>query len=537
MHPSSSFNGKRVRMSTEPRSDSERLAEFGYKQELHRTLGGFSSFAAGFSYISILTGMFQTSYLGFLFAGPAFIWAWLFVLFGQMMVALQFAELSAHYPLAGSVYQWAKQVAGKSWAWNIGWMYLCAQIVTVPAVALGWQVILPQISDRFVFVGTPEDSLDYTNANFAKNAIILGIIMIGLTTIINMAGVTVLSRINNFGVAAELIGAGGLVLIFLIHANRSPSDVLTNTAGTGAGHSWGYLGALLIGAIMPLYVMYGFDTAGSLAEETDDPQRRAPRAVIQALSTAGIMGFLLILFGTMAVSDGGYADITNVGGLAGITTDVLGSTWGKVFLADVALAIFVCCLAIHAMSVRILFAMGRDNNLPAASRLASVSGTRRVPVVPAVLVGIISVAILAFNWLNPYAFTIVISCGIVFMYLAYLGVTIPLFMQRRHGWPDNLPRERHDLFRLGPAGLITNGIAVVYGIAMTINLAWPRVDFYGSKWYQEYGVMTAIALVVGAGLILYYGYQQARTGVLDEHKAGEDLSALMHEPPPVHGGP
>jgi amino acid transporter len=51
---------------------------------------------------------------------------------------------------------------------------------------------------------------------------------------------------------------------------------------------------------MPLYVMYGFDTAGSLAEETSDPRRKAPRAVIQALLTAGIMGFLLIAFGIMA---------------------------------------------------------------------------------------------------------------------------------------------------------------------------------------------------------------------------------------------
>ena len=118
------------------RSDSQQLAQFGYRQELHRTLGGFSSFAAGYSYISILTGMFQTAFLGFAFAGPAFAWAWLVVMFGQFMVALQFAELSAHYPLAGSVYQWSKQLASKAWAWNTGWMYLCAQIITVPAVAL-----------------------------------------------------------------------------------------------------------------------------------------------------------------------------------------------------------------------------------------------------------------------------------------------------------------------------------------------------------------------------------------------------------------
>ena len=59
-----------------------------------------------------------------------------------------------------------------------------------------------------------------------------------------------LSKINNVGVAAELIGASGLVILFLIHANRSPTDVLTNTANTAnvpVNHAWGYLGALLVG--------------------------------------------------------------------------------------------------------------------------------------------------------------------------------------------------------------------------------------------------------------------------------------------------
>jgi urea carboxylase system permease len=536
-------------MASEQRSDAEQLAEFGYKQELHRTLGSFSSFAAGFSYISILTGMFQTSYLGFLFAGPAFIWAWLVVLFGQMMVALQFAELSAHYPLAGSVYQWSKQVAGKAWSWNTGWMYLCAQIVTVPAVALAWQVILPQISTRFqVFKCTPSDTCPdpsfplFNNPDFAKNAILLGIVMITLTTIINVLGISVLSRINNVGVAAELVGAAGLVILFLIHANRSPSDVLTTTANTAnvpVDHAWGYLGALLVGAIMPLYVMYGFDSAGSLAEETDEPRKRAPRAILQALATAGTMGFLLILFGTMAVSDSLYPAGLGAGGLALITKDVLGDFWGDVFLWDCALAIFVCCLAIHAMSVRILFAMGRDNNLPAGDKLASVSGTRRVPVIPAVLVGAIAIAILALNIANPYAVTIVLGLGIIYMYMAYLGVTIPLFQRRLEGWPASLPTANKGLFRLGGWALVTNGIAILYGAAMVINLAWPRDYFYGTKWYQQYGPILGVVLALGAGLILYYGYQKDRMGVLPEHQAGGSTAEALAEitQPPIHGGP
>ena len=139
-------------MSQPTQADAQDLAPFGYKQELSRSLGSFSSFAAGFSYISILTGMFQTAALGFFFAGRAFIWAWPIVFLGQMTVALQFSELAAHYPLAGSVYQWSKRLAGRPWAWNTGWIYLCAQIVTIPAVALAWQVILPQISDKFQIV-------------------------------------------------------------------------------------------------------------------------------------------------------------------------------------------------------------------------------------------------------------------------------------------------------------------------------------------------------------------------------------------------
>jgi urea carboxylase system permease len=510
-----------------PDSDSRDLASLGYKQELHRSLGSFSSFAAGFSYISILTGMFQTSYLGFLFAGRAFIWAWPFVLFGQFMVALQFAELSAHYPLAGSIYQWSKQMSRKNYAWHNGWIYLCAQIVTIPAVSVGWQIVLPQISTKFQIIKCSPVAADstcpdknfptYLDPAFAKNGLLLGAVMILLTTAINIAGVRIMATINNIGVAAELVGAAGLIILYLIHINNGPS-VLFETDGTGAGHAWGWFGALLIGAIMPLYVMYGFDTAGSLAEETDEPRRRAPRAVLQALATAGIMGFLLIAFGIMAVSDEG---VQNLGatGLTGITTDVLGSTWGKVFLADVALAIFVCCLAIHAMSVRILFAMGRDNSLPFARQLASVSGSRRVPAVPAITAGVIALLILAFNINNPKAFTIIISMGIILMYIAYLMLDTQLLRKRQAGWPDNLPDRRDGLFRLGRWGKLTNVIAILYGLAMIVNLMWPREEFYGTLWYQKWGPVLFTALLVVIGFAIYEGGIKNKVGVLDEHRA------------------
>src|SRR6476646_8294988 len=139
-------------------ADSDELAQFGYKQELDRSLGSFSSFAAGFSYISILTGVFQLFGFAFLSAAPAFWWPWPIVFTGQMLVALCFAELAGQYPLAGSVYQWSKQTASALTSWTAGWLLLVGSIVTVAAVAVAYQVILPQITTRLQFVGSAADA-------------------------------------------------------------------------------------------------------------------------------------------------------------------------------------------------------------------------------------------------------------------------------------------------------------------------------------------------------------------------------------------
>ena len=142
---------------TMPNVDSDDLAKFGYKQELDRSLGLFSSFAAGFSYISIMTGVFELFFFGFGSGGPAFIWTWPAVFFGQMLVALCFAELAGQYPLAGSVYQWSKHIASSFTSWFGGWILVVGSIVTLAAVAVAYQVVAPQISAAFEIIGTKAD--------------------------------------------------------------------------------------------------------------------------------------------------------------------------------------------------------------------------------------------------------------------------------------------------------------------------------------------------------------------------------------------
>jgi len=488
--------------------DDADLNEHGYKQRLNRRLGSFSSFAAGFSYISILTGMFQLFGFGYGFGGPLLFWSWLVVLGGQFCVALVFSELSARYPIAGSVYQWSKKMSGRAGAWMAGWTMLVGSVVTVAAVSVAMQVVLPQIWTGFAVFQDP-----------AQNAVFLGSCTIIVTTIVNMAGVKLMSIINNAGVAAELLGVALIIVLLLFHIKRGPQVVLTTQGAGPGGSGWetlGYLAPLLLAAIVPAYVMYGFDTAGSLAEETKDPRRTTPRAILQALATAGGAGAVLLLLALMT-ADSVSPSVLGVGGLPSVLQQAFGSTLGKVLLVDVAFAIFICTLAIQAASIRLAFSMARDHALPFGDRLSHVTETRHSPVAPAVVSGVVAVGLLLLNFGNPQVFLVITSVSIVIVYIAYLLVTIPVLRRRQEGWPHD--KGEQGWFYLGPTrGKVVNTIAVSYGLLMVVNLIWPRESIYGQGVYAWGGVIF-VAAVIGVGALYYLSVQRgSQQRIASEHR-------------------
>ncbi len=507
-------------------SDTNELAGFGYKQELDRSLGKFSSFAAGFSYISILTGVTALYGFGYGFAGPGVWWTWPVVIFGQGLVALCFMEMAGQFPLAGSVYQWSKQISSGFTSWMTGWIYIVGAIVTIAAVAIDWQVVLPQINNGgtarpvFQILGHAADAGLTSTKGGAQNALLLGGILVCITTIINMLGVKLMSRINNIGVTAELVGSTILIILLLFHLHHGPG-VIVHSYGLGAGHPWGYFGALLTGGIVSAYVMYGFDTAGTLGEETNDPRRHAPPAIIRAVAAAAVIGGLVILLAILSQKN---VLNKNIGllGLPYVMKSAFGNTTGNVFLADCGLAIFVCCLAVQTATIRMLFSMARDNKLPAGSAVARVSGARKVPIVPALITGILTLAILALNIANQSAFAAITAIAIIMFYLAYLGVTVPMLARRIRGtWP----RPNHGpYFSLGRWGTLVNAGAVIYGALVAINIAWPRADIYNylgkPHWYWRWSAFLFIGAVVIIGTIYYFTVQVKKgSDVIAEHRA------------------
>lgn len=487
-------------MKDHPVTDITDLASFGYRQELKRSLGSFSSFAAGFSYISILTGLFQMFHLGYGVAGPAFFWTWPFVLVGQLLVALCFAELASRFPVSGGVYQWAKFTGNSFFGWMTGWIYLACLIVTIAAVAMALQVSLPQISSSFQIIGTSNDP-----KSVAMNAILLGSILIVISTVINARGIKLLALINNIGVFTELVGIVLLIVLLYLCKVRSPIDAVVQVKYIGNEFKSFPNGATLMAAaaLTASYVLYGYDTAGTLAEETHDPRKKAPRAILQALLAAGISGLLVLLFALMAVPDLGSPDLGNIrGGLPMLVKSVLGETTGSLFLCIVIFAIFVCTLAVHSGAVRLIFAIGRDGYLPFSKSLSAVSSKTKTPVLATLVCGLGAILILAMNIQFPKVFELVTSIAILWANLAY-WIVVALQLKNRL----TLARNGEDMgarFNLGKWGLPVNILALIWSSFMVINVSWPRTSTYGSEWYNQYAAWIYTAVLICFGVFIYY---------------------------------
>jgi urea carboxylase system permease len=446
--------------------DEALLEKFGYKQELRRTLGFISNFAVAFSYISVSTGTFSLFYLGILAGGPAFFWTWPIVAIGQFIVALNFAELSSHFPIAGSIYQWSKRLSGHSLGWFTGWIYFFAGILTITAVA--YTVPIPLLA---IFPNMPANVLGMPIAVF------IALISIVVGTIINVAGVRLVAFINNIGVVAEIIGMFVFALVLLIFFHHqslgflftgpvAPIQTAANPWTPGFGTS--YFGAFAAALFMSLFVIYGFDTAGTLGEETKDPQRNAPRGVLWAIGLSAIAGFLFLGGTILSIKDpakieaiAGGTTYTNT--LPAIIQDALGTAWGNVYLAVVLVAVCVCTLAIQSATIRLMFSMGRDGRLPFGRAWGTVNPVLRTPLYAGIAVAVLS----ALPFLYSQAIGVLVTGATGLIYLSYFMNNIASLRARFQGWPRvKTP------FSLGGWGIPINVLALIYGGLMLINFLW-----------------------------------------------------------------
>jgi urea carboxylase system permease len=430
--------------------DEQDLARFGYKQELRRSLGVFSSFAVAFSYISPSTGIFALFYLGLTTVGGVFIWSWPIVAIGQLLVALGWAELSSHYPVAGSVFQWTKYLAGKTYSWFAGWIYLFAGILTVASVCATLPVaLIPAFNN-----------MGWNLANSPNNNRLIAVVTLVAITVMNIFGVRLVAIVNNTGVLFEILGMVVFAFIIALFHHHQSAGVIFHTGGTSLT-----TGTFLVAMFMSLYVIYGFDTASTLAEETKSPRVEAPRAVIASVIGAFVIGAVFLYAMLLGIPDMKTA-IKDGWGPANIIDANFGNAFSTVFLLVVAAAIFVCCLAILTSTIRLCFGMARDDALPASRYLSQVNPRLHTPIWSCIVVGILA----GIPYIQFAGVFIIAIAATGMIYLSYLIGNFALLRARLQGWPRvKAP------FSLGRWGLPTTLLAIAWGGGMLVNMAWPRI--------------------------------------------------------------
>jgi amino acid transporter len=441
-------------------ADEQDLARFGYKQELRRVLGVYSSFAVAFSYISPSTGIFTLFILGLGLAGPAFFWSWPIVVLGQLLVALNFAEVSSHFPVAGSVYQWTKYLSNRPYAWFTGWIYLFAGVLTIAGVvATVPYVLLPLLNNLGMSLPTTPDAI--------RNTAVLVLLS---TTLLSIFGVRIVALVNNTGVVFEIVGMVVFALILILFYHRQSAAVFTDFSYLGSGFNT-QAGVFLGAMFMSLFVIYGFDTASTLAEETKNPRKSAPQAVLAAVIGAAIIGTIFLVAVIIAIPGDIKQFVADTA--AGkypfpLVTIIEGNFPGwaaNLYLFVVFAAIYICCLAIQTSTIRLAFGMSRDGKLPLAKYYNNVSSSLHTPVGTCIVIGVL--AGLPFLYFAGAGTLAIGATGMI--YLSYILGNIAILLARLKGWPkESAP------FKLGSWGTIVNILALVWGIAMEINFLWPR---------------------------------------------------------------
>ncbi|GAA5156085.1 APC family permease [Amycolatopsis dongchuanensis] len=360
----------------------------------------------------------------------------------MLLTALSYGKMAKLFPVSGSVYTYARKMLDARVGFLAGW-----------AILLDY-FFLPMVAWLIQSV--------YLNAQFPAVPVWAWLVVnIVLTTGINVLGLVVADRVNRVLMGLTLLGL--LVLVgFCVHYLAGGS---TGSAGTAFWNPASGITVISAGAAIAAYSFLGFDAVSTLSEETRNPRRTIPRAIVLTVLAGGVI-FVGLSFVMQWVHPGAQFDDPSSAGYA--LSNLVG---GKVF-ADIINVVtlvggFASGLTIQASTSRLLYVMGRDGVLPRRF-FGHLHSKLRTPVPNLLLIG--AAALLALN-LSIETATSFINFG------AFLGFTlvnlcvIAYFVrQRRKGARPSV--FTHVLVPLAGAAVDVYLLTQLSPVARYLGLGW-----------------------------------------------------------------
>jgi amino acid transporter len=410
---------------------------------------------------------------------------------------------------------------GPRFGWFVGWFYGIALLVTVASVDTG--VVSYVTALAHLWLGW--------NFNPASHMTILVVtlVLLALQTSLNTIGARVMGRVAQFGVYVEILGTFGIAVVLGLHGFHHGLGFLTSTQnvqhaaanplGLNFGGSW--IGAALIAVLAPVYIFYGFESAGDISEETKNAGRQVPRAMRLALIWGGIASFVLTgaLLLAMPAGAGSASRTISNGGIPYILSQ-LPHGMQDVLLALVIFAFFSCGSAVQGAGSRLAFSYARDGALPGSTWISAVSERFKTPANALFGGALVTVAFIGLEFASPThdvkiwfitypantnVLVSLVSFAVSGIYLSFLLTVIGSMIARARGW---VPSGK---FTLGRWAWPVSVVAVVYLGLMLVNVVLPT-GLSSARAYFNYDWITLLVMVIVAvaGVIVFFVANQGK---------------------------
>ncbi len=469
------------------KEDVKVLHSMGYAQELDRRMRQFSNFAISFSIICILSGGINSLAQGTSGAGGAAIGlGWPLGCAVSGVFALALAQIGSAYPTAGGLYHWGSILGNRFTGWLTAWLNLLGLITVLGAINVGtW---------TFFEGAFPQLGIE----NTITNQTIFLIIITGGMALINHLGIRLTALLTDFSgylIFATSVALAIVALIAAEHWDFSRLWTFANYSGETGGNVWPPVSGswvFLLGLLLPIYTITGYDASAHTSEETMRAAHSVPRGITHSVLWSAVFGWIMLCAFVLMIPNMDEAAKQGWNVFFWGMDARVGPVIKNILYVAIFISQLLCGLATVTSASRMIFAFSRDGGLPFSKTLASVSPTYRTPVA-AIWTGA-TLAVL-FVWgaslvsvAGTSAYTIVVSSTVIFLFLSFsVPIALALFA---HGTPK---WDRMGPWDLGPFWFKVS--CVLSLISMVL------IFFIGIQPPNDWALWIVIGFLVITGLV------------------------------------
>lgn len=474
------------------------LHSMGYAQELERRMSSFSNFAISFSIICILSGGINSLGQATSGAGGAAIGiGWPVGCLISGLFAIGLAQISSAYPTAGGLYHWGSILGNRFTGWLAAWLNLLGLVTVLGAINVGTFYFFFGAFGSYFGI---EDTL--------MHRVVFVAAITGLQALINHFGIGLTAKLTDF--SGYLIFATAILLTIVCLVSAPSFEfarlfTFSNYTGTeGASLVWPFAVsggmAFLLGLLLPIYTITGYDASAHTSEETVKAAHSVPKGMITSVVWSAVFGYVMLCSFVLMLPNMDDAAKQGWNVFFWAMDSQVNPTVKEILYFLIFISQFLCGLATVTSLSRMIFAFSRDKGLPGSAALSKVSPKHRTPVAAIWVGAILSVLFVwftsAITIAGTPAYSIVVSCTVIFLFLSFaLPIALGFVAIGTPKWPA-----------MGPWNIGAGAFRVV---AVLVILAMALIFYIGIQPPNDWALPITIGFFVITAVV-WFAFENKR---------------------------